>query len=65
VARVQNAISEAGASRNDAMRINVTRDGRFYFRNTIATSAELLALMQTAFAAGFTLQQTPAPNTRM
>lgn len=50
--RVQNARLEAGASRDDAPRINVTRDGKFYFRSTAANSAELPALIQTALHQG-------------
>ena len=49
---VRNARPEPGALRDDAMRVTATRDGRFYFQNTIATSADLRTRMQEAMREG-------------
>jgi biopolymer transport protein ExbD len=49
---IRNARPEPGALRDDAMRVTATRDGRFYFQNTIAALTDLRARMQKSIRQG-------------
>lgn len=50
--RVQSATLQPGALREDAIRIVVTRDGRFYFDSAAAQPGELPNLIHTALRHG-------------
>jgi len=48
----QNAKLQAGALREDAMRVGVLRDGKIYFRQTQIALEELPSLLRTAIQEG-------------
>jgi biopolymer transport protein ExbD len=50
--RVRNSVSQPAALREDVMRITVTRDGKFFFRNSVAALADLVPLITAASRQG-------------
>ena len=49
---VKHSVSQPAALREDVMRLTVTRDGKFYFRNTAVALADLVPLITAATGRG-------------